>query len=275
MPNSRRSLQLLDAYHDRLAALREQAGRSVRVRFRAVELADPADLPDAFRSFGRDAAAIIGGAKDSAQTLSAAFYGSLRAEETGDDAAVPFELPDPYSTSDGRSLEQALAATPAKVMLALKQGKPLQQALSFGRFGVTRFTVTEVMDGASDTLSAAMAEDDAVVGWRWKSRGTCDACAAVDGLKVLPVGQPLERHPYCQCVQEPAFTFNHRVERISGHDRLAALPAAERSERVNLVLSGPLEWEDIVAVDRSKEWHAMTTVAPLAEMRRKAEQAES
>lgn len=132
--------------------------------------------------------------------------------------------------------------------------------------------MTEVMDAASQELTHQMRESRSITGWRWKSRGTCGACLAMDDGSVLPDSRPLNRHPYCQCVPEPVLRgVKERVKRPTGHDRFNELSEAQQNaslgeKKASLLRTGAIAWTDLVSKETSAEWHPVLVETALKEL---------
>lgn len=269
MPANPRSLSLLDAYHDQLSRLRAQTTQLV-VRRHAV--INPEDLTSGYQMFVTDAARIIEAGQRQAATYSDALLKGFVRLEAGRDEEITEPVEDNAGfTTDGRRLTEVLAAVPAKVFLAIKLGKSTEDALAFGRFAASRTAVTEVMDAASQELTHQMKESPSVGGWRWKSRGTCGACLAMDSGQVLSLAQPLNRHPYCQCVAEPVVKgVRERVKRETGPERFKSLPVAKQDamlgQKAKWLRAGAIAWKDLVNKDTSAEWHPVLVETALKEL---------
>lgn len=269
MPANPRSLSLLEAYHDQLSRLRAQTTQLV-VRRHAV--INPEDLTAGYQAFVGDAARIIEAGQRQAATYSDALLKGFIRLEAGREEEITEPVEDNAGfTTDGRRLTEVLSAIPAKVFLAIKLGRSTQDALAFGRFAASRTAVTEVMDAASQELAHQMKESPSVAGWRWKSRGTCGACLAMDSGEVRSVAQPLNRHPYCQCVAEPVVRgVRERVKRETGHERFEAFPETKQDDLLGkkalLLRAGAIAWDDLVSKDTSAEWHPVLVETALKEL---------
>lgn len=274
MPANPRSLRLLDAYHEQVAHLRDRTAQMV---VRTYDAIDPQDLTGGYARFVPTAAQIIEAGQTQASVLSDAMLRGFIRLESGREEEITEPVEDNAGfTTDGRRLTEVLSAIPAKVFLAIKMGRSIDEAVRFGRFAATRAAVTEVMDAASQELTHQMKESPVVAGWRWKSRGTCGACLAMDNGSVLPDGTPLNRHPYCQCVAEPVIKgVKERVKRPTGHDRFNALSEKQQDvalgeKKANLLRDGAISWLDLVSKETSNEWHPVLVETALKELEQKA-----
>lgn len=270
MPNDRRSLALTARFHDELAAHTDRIARLVTRRFAAL---DTSDLSGSFRSFIADAGEIVGIGQQHAVNLTGGYLRALgRLEADGPVDAAPL-ADNAGFTADGRRVESALSATPAKVFVALGQGRPLPEALAFGRFSVARLSKTEVTDAARLELRHAMTQENPIVGWRWRSRGTCAACLAMDDGRTRRPGAPLGAHPFCECIQEPVFEGDQHVGRPTGPQRFDGFDREEQDSLLgpiaDLIRRGA-QWADLFVVEHPHEWRAVITAAPLELIARRA-----
>jgi hypothetical protein len=269
MPANPSSLDLLERYHDQLIALRDRTARVVDGLYQTV---DPRDLGNTFQGFVRGAQTMTEVGQAQAKLLASAFIASYVTSETGTAAEIVEAAPNNEGfTTDGRSLGEAMGAIPAKVYLALKQGRSVQQALVYGRFAVNRFVQTEVMDAASQEMSHQFQELDLVQGWRWKSRGTCGGCLAMDNGKRFDAARPLNRHPNCRCIAEPVLNVPQSVQRDTGRERFFSLSEPEQDAALgkgiaDLVRRGAVAWADLASTERPHEWHPLVVAATLKEV---------
>lgn len=232
-------------------------------------------LADGLRGFVGQGAELVAVFQQQVADLTFDYVRDLSRLELGKVAVADQLEANAGQTFDGRPLTAALSATPAKVLLALKQGKPLAEALRFGRFAVARLTQTEIMDAARIELQHQLENGDRVKGWRWRSRGTCGACLALDNGSTRKPGDPLEGHPYCQCIQEVAYSVKERAQRETGHARFAQLDdqakvAAVGKTAAALLGAGLVKLDDVVATQSSREWRGMVTLATAEDLTRKA-----
>lgn len=262
MPRSRNSLLLLERYHDEIISLRDRTARLVDRRFGAVQ---PGRLSPTLQAFTTDAAQIIAIAQENAAHLAMGF---LRAYERSEITRGEIEQPEIEGgyTRDGRPLGAAMGAIPAKVYLALKQGQSVSKALAYGRYAARRFVETEVIDAADNVLHEQIIAHPQITGWRWKSRGTCGGCLAMDSGRTLPPGTPLNRHPNCRCISEPVFNVRERHYRDTGHERFRAMSktaqdAALGKTIAEAIRAGEVRWPDLVAEERPHRWHRMVVAA--------------
>lgn len=268
MPANPVSLRLTSRYHEQVDRLARGTGRAVAGRFGQV---DRENLSESLQAFVVDAITIVAGAQGAAQGLSAGYFRALSRLELGrpdesDGADVVGH------STDGRELGPVLGTVPAKVYVALKQGKSIDQAFSFGRFAAAGKARTEVMDAARAELDAHMA-DAPVKGWRWRSKGTCGACLALDDGSIRDGF--METHPGCQCLPSPAFEVKETVEPETGHERFMDLPEDEQNSLLGLeiaegIRSGSIPWSALVAEEHNLRWHDFVTAASAAQVKRRA-----
>jgi hypothetical protein len=271
MPASRRSLDLQENYRRELKKLWRKVVALVEDRYRQI---DPDDLSRSFREFVPAAATLVGMGQQQAIILADAFltaYVGAEKQTTVELAAEPIP---PATTFDGRRLEEALAATPVKVFLALKAGRPVADALAFGRFSAARFAHTEVVDASRQELKVQIEAAEEVRGWRWSAQGSaCGACLAADNGAIRSPSTTLIGHAGCDCVMEPVVAgVKERVQRLSGQEKFHALPVAEQNKRLGeekaeLVRSGAVPFSDLIKTERHEEWRPSITEQPLEELK--------
>jgi len=238
-------------------------GDVVGRRFLAV---DPAELAASYQAAIADAAAIVTVGQDGAATLARAYMLTMSRLELGEGQLAPALEDNAGQTADHRSVAEGLAATPAKVFLALQKGKPLDQAIRFGQFSAARFGQSETLDAGRLEIGSQL--EALGLGWRWRSRGTCGACMSMDDGRTRKGGR-LNAHPSCECVQEP--DFGGDLERPTGRDRFDQLSRAEQdaalgAETAELLRSGKLGWDELVKVERFKEWRPIIVQRPLEDL---------
>lgn len=266
MPANPRSLELEESYRRSLQRLSRRVSALLLDRFRRVE---PDDIKRSLREFIPVAAATIGLGQEQAITLARAYLGSFVQAEVGDNP----ELTEPRAagvTFDGRVLEEGLSATPAKVLLAIKMGRPVRDALAFGAFSVTRFATTEVIDASRQELQQQMESAEQVKGWRWSAAGSaCGFCAAKDDGTVYRPTSGLAGHAGCSCIQEIVVRdVEETIIRPTGKEIFEALSVEQQNERfgeakADLLRKGSISFEDLIKVERHEEWRPSGTEAPL------------
>jgi len=195
------SLELLEAFGgqvDRLAGVAETVGEAEWA------LLEPTDLQRSFVVFLAKTAPSLEAVQELALEYAGAYLAAA-GEEVGQTVQTrpPAELraADPF----GRPVGELLGPVAGRVYLALAQGRTMAEALEIGRASVRSIAGSFVRDAARQALSSSFESSDAIVGFRWVSRGTCGACLGMDTGSTLPPGTPLEVHPNCACVAEPVF----------------------------------------------------------------------
>lgn len=265
MPANPQSLRTEEAYRQQLKRLWRRVVAVVESQYRAL---DQRDLAESFRAFIPSAAAVIELGQAQAITLADAFVATYVAQELDEGLDVTPER-EAGRTFDGRRLEEALSATPAKVFLALKMGRPLAEAMNFGRFSVARLAHTEVVDASREELKHQMDAADQIEGWRWSAQGSaCGACLAADNGRVRPTSATLIGHAGCDCVMEPVVSgVDETVFRPTGQERFQSLSTAEQNARLGeskaeAIRSGT-PFSELIKTERHEEWRASITEAPL------------
>lgn len=229
---------------------------------------DPDDLTEGVRAFVQDSLPVYEAAQSAAIDAATAFYAMYRSYETerDDEPADPIEA---GRTRNDATLEESIIGPTVKVYTFIKDGRDPRDAIRFGSFVAERLIHTEVMDAAQRELTNQMDLDPLSAGWRWKAKGTCAACAAMDDGTKLPAGTSLNRHPNCRCLAEPTFDgVRERVKRETGEERLLTLPLAELINVVGVkkaekLKSGALLLTDLIKLDRTKGFVPFITEKPL------------
>lgn len=266
MPANPQSLRAEEAYRAQLKRLWRRVVAVVESQYRSI---DPDDLAASFRAFIPSAATVIEMGQAQAVTLADAFVSTYVAHELDEGLDVTPEV-SPGQTVDGRRLEEALSATPAKVFLALKMGRPIGEALNFGRFSVARLAHTEVVDASREELKHQIDTADQVKGWRWSAQGSaCGACLAADNGAIRPTSSTLIGHAGCDCVMEPVVAgVRETIHRPTGKERFESLNLAEQNallgdKKAEAVRSGDVAFTDLIKTERHEEWRSSITEAPL------------
>jgi hypothetical protein len=274
MPASPRSLTLEQLHRRRIQAIARRTAALVADRYDRI---DPDDLAAGFRAFVPIAAELIAAGQRDAQIATAAFYAAYAGEELG--AARPTPAPTrgiAGTTVDGRRLAAPLGAVVPATYLAIKQGRPLGQALGFGRFASIRIAGSETSDAAWRELLAEMQGDPAAAGWTWVSSGkSCGACLAQTDNRIRPATQRMGRHAGCDCTAAPVMAgAPDRVRRPTGRDAFNRMTPEEQAatfkaggaEKAAAIRDGRIELEDLVRVEQHADWRATITEASLADL---------
>jgi len=236
-------------------------------RFNSV---DPdAQLGPQLRAFTKAAARILTASQEQVAEDTRDYFRDLAQREgVKRPPRTPLASDNAGRTIDGRALEEALRTIPAKVLLALKSGRKVPEALAYGRFAVARMAQTEIMDTARIELDHQMVESPDCRGWRWRSRGTCGACLALDDGSAREPGETMEAHPFCECVQDPMFRSD-RLVRPTGHDKLYQLDDEEQTRLLGfvgatLLRQGKISPADLVVTQTHETWRPVVTMAAAA-----------
>lgn len=162
-----------------------------------------------------------------------------------------------------------------------------------GRFngGLTRaMTIarTEILSAHREAARLAREQHlDVLAGWRWMcdlSTRTCPACLAKHGTMHPPAQAGPDGHPNCRCAAVPVTKSWADL----GVDGMAeppdlfpdartwfdALPAADQltimgPERLALLQSGVIGWDDLATVRRNSGWRDSWQVTPVRDLRRR------
>jgi hypothetical protein len=105
--------------------------------------------------------------------------------------------------SDGRPLATLLLEPAITSLQQIKQGAPVPQALSSGRFTLDLITRTQVADAGRVAVGTAIAARPQVRGYvRMIVGKTCPRCLILAG-RVYRWNAGLQRHPRCDCRHVP------------------------------------------------------------------------
>jgi hypothetical protein len=274
MPASPRSLTLEQLHRARIQAIARRTAALVADRYDAI---DPGNLALGFRAFVPVAAELVAGGQRDAQAATAAFYATYTGAELGTSRPTPTPRPGIAGTTvDGRPLRAPLAAVVPATYLAIKSGRPLAQALGFGRYAAIRIAGSEASDAAWRELLGQLAADDAAAGWTWVSSGrSCGACLAQADNRTRPATQRMGRHAGCDCTAAPVMAgAADRVRRPTGREAFNRMTPAEQAatfkaggaEKAAAIRDGRIELEDLVRVERHADWRATITEASLADL---------
>lgn len=196
MPRSQRSLQLTDAYRQRLVATRSALQARAERLWPTIETLDSTRWPELM------AAALTQGQVEAVR-LSAAYLGAFLTSELGRRTDPPAIDASPYAgkSFDGRHLYESLRSPIIGVLGGLKEGLSAPDSLSRGLQRATRMVGVDFDHAHHTALLSAIASDDRFDGWNRSLSGTCGACASV----ASGVSHELhfQVHPGCQCVASP------------------------------------------------------------------------
>lgn len=274
MPASARSLTLEQLHRARIQAIARRTAALVADRYDRI---DPDNLAAGFRVFVPVAAELIAAGQRDAQAATAGFYGAYTTAELG--TARP--TPTPRSgiagtTVDGRPIRAPLAAVVPATYLAIKTGRPLLQALGFGRYAAIRIAGSEASDAAWRELLADIQGDPAAAGWTWVSSGrSCGACLAQADNRTRPATQRMGRHAGCDCTAAPVLAgAPDRARRPTGREAFDRMTPAEQAAtfkaggaaKAAAIRDGRIGLEDLVRVEQHADWRATITEASLADL---------
>lgn len=187
------------AYRRQLAALRATLERRIHALYGTVSAED---LDATFAAFASAAAPMIEAGQASAAAFSAAYLRALFAVQAGR-TIEPAPPPDDLvgRTEKGLPLRDGIAAIPSMVKAQIGAGKPLDEALEFGRYLAARFMDAEVVRVADATTDSIASRTPEVRTWRGIVSATaCDRCRTNAGEHAADV--PLYRHGGCLCARE-------------------------------------------------------------------------
>lgn len=197
---SSRSELVGQAYRRLLDQLRAAVERSIGSLYATV---DAGDLDAAFARFNAETAPLIAAGQGSAATLAAGYLRALFEVQAGR-TIEPGPAPDGIVgvTEKGLPLVDGMAALPALVKAQIGQGRPLAEALEFGRYLATRFADSEVVRVVDATTTAIVAATPEVRGWRGRVRaGACGPCRSNNAGEHALDERPY-RHGDCGCSVE-------------------------------------------------------------------------
>lgn len=267
MPASSRSLALTDLYRARLRQVRERATRVTEQAWQSVDLAD---LEATFGDWVGATTTAVADAQVTATRLSAGYLSAYLSSELGRGiATVTIDAADYAGTArDGRPLAEAYDTARVAVLVALKDGKPNDEALGFGRHRALRAVELDVMQAARQSLQDAQRDHPLVEGYHRAVSGTCGACvAASEGAH--SDSSTFETHPGCQCIPEPIVKgAPNIVPRLLGAALLASMSKREQDEALGeetaeLVRTGQVQLEDLVKRNKMETEQGFITQAPL------------
>jgi hypothetical protein len=274
MPASPRSLTLEQLHRQRIQAIARRTAALVADRY---DRLDVDNLAASFRTFVPVAAELVASGQRDAQAATAAFYAAYAGAELGAARATPTPRPGIAGTTvDGRPLRAPLAAVVPATYLAIKSGRPIAQALGFGRFAAIRIAGSETSDASWRELLGQLQSDPTAAGWTWVSSGrSCGACLAQADNRTRPATQRMGRHAGCDCTAAPVMAgAADRARRPTGRDAFNRMTPEEQAatfrsggaEKAAAIRAGQIGLEDLVRVERHAEWRATITEASLADL---------
>lgn len=290
MPASASSLELTDAYRERLARIR----RSTIGALSRLWVLDLEDLDASFLAWLALADRLLTATQADAVRSTDAYAAAFIGTELGRPAVAPLGLAGSGivgTATDGRPLRELLRPSVFTVKAAIGAGRSFAEASSLGQARALRASTTELDRAGDRALDLAIEEHDAITGWRRvASGGACGACLASMTGAVQSTARVLERHPHCRCTKEPVVDgAPDRIERPTGRELFEQMTPAEQNrlfagrggaEKAELLRTGKVDFEDLYSETRfslpgstggrANRADVIVTEASLAELRRKA-----
>ncbi len=268
MPANSAAARVTDAYRLRLAALRTHAEATSSRLWAGL---DPYDLSSSYPRWLDTVVAAVTAAQTRGLTLSAGYLAAYITASTGKRATPKGIDPAEFvgKSRDGRPLAEALLPPLFTVKLAIGEGKSVDQALAAGKARAQRTIGMDTYTPAWAGLSAAMASQEGIRGWRRVTSGNaCGACLGAATGAIRASEDVPEVHGGCQCTAEPVIDgILERVARPTGLDTFNALtPDAQNArfgpDKAELIRNGaPLS--DLVAHSHMETEENWITERPL------------
>lgn len=270
---TRRGLALEQIVRQRQVALARSTSLTVAGIIRS---ADTGDMRTSLQRAITSAAAAVEVGQRRAQGLTAAFVRTKVTAEIGrtiDAAGISPRIAG--TTTDGRSLVDALGAVGPTVFVAMSTGRSASAALDYGAAGAARLASTEVMDAARREVDAqAGAAPDLFPGWVWVvgSEGGCAGCLGSADGDTHPWDELMESHPWCTCIRSPEVAgAPQEVARPTGADIYAGLSPQQQAEtfhsagdaKAALVAAGLVTIGQFVQRSESHDWRGIVSERPL------------
>lgn len=254
MPAHERSLRLTDLYRQRLVALRERAERTADQAWRQVDLAD---LESTFTNWLGTTSTAVTDAQLRATRLSASYLTAFLSSELGRRVStVPIDgRAYAGKARDGRPLSEALDTARIAILVALKEGRPNEEALRAGSIRALRAVELDVMQAGRQSLRDAQRAHPLIEGYHRAVSGTCGACLGASA-EVHSDDTDFQVHPNCQCVPEPRVKgVPNAAPRLLGAALFASMARKEQDEALGeeaaeLVRSGEISLEELVKRNR-------------------------
>lgn len=271
---TRASLALEQLVRQRQAGLARSTSRAVAGT--VVSAQGATDLRPAIQRAIISGAALIEAGQTRSQTLTAGFVRQkvqLEARRSLPAAGISARIAG--STTDGRRIVDALGAVGPAVMIALRQGRDLGSALSYGAAGAARLAATEVLDaGRREAAAQAEQAPDTLIGWVWvvSTEGGCAACLGSADGDVHEWDEDMESHPWCTCMRSPEIAGAPReVDRPTGADIYGSLTAQQQvdtfhsagEQKAALVGAGLVSLGAMVGRSESHDWRGIVSERPL------------
>lgn len=197
-----RARRIAERYRERAAALR--AAVDARLQALYGDELDPDAIAESFQRFVERADPLIAAGQASMAVMAAAFVRSVGLD-AGDFAEVdPIADTIAGTTRGGMSLAEGMAAIGPMLLAAIRDGRPVDDAIAGGASLVSRFSDAEITGAADRELENEGQVLGPLSGWEGiVAPDACDPCqenAGVHELDWVPY-----RHAWCQCTQVPVF----------------------------------------------------------------------
>lgn len=269
MPASALSFAVTEAYREGLIRAHDAALASARLAWRHVDLAE---FDETYVGWLQSISIATAAVQRRVTSLSVGYLTAfLTAEHAEPVDRVEIDT-EPFVgvATDGRPIVQALGSPRVAILAELKVGRDNAAALRAGLVRAERMVGTAVDYAAQAALFAGMREDDRIGGWRRAVRGTCGACLGDTRTYVRSYGEPMRRHPYCNCVAEPWTPgVKERVFRPSGDEIFEAMTPAAQDAAVGPTIAERIRAGDValtalVATSEQEEQPDFITQKPVS-----------
>lgn len=264
MPASPRSLRVTELYQARLLAVRDRLARDLRREWESVSVEDFDATYDTVA-----VSDLITAAQQEGVRISEGYLAAFLSTELGRRVAGPSVSIEIGLTRAARPLADAARGPIIGVKMAIGEGVSPEEALEAGLPNLLRVGDVAADHAARAALTAGMAADDRINGWRRAIRGTCGACLGAATGARHDAEEMIEVHPGCQCVQEPTVrNVRERVPRLSGAQVFAAMSTADQDdvigpEKAELIRAGEIAITDLVTRSPLEHEPDFITEAPL------------
>lgn len=268
MPRSAQSLRITDAYRKHLKALGAAAADRALAGWTDL---DPSDLDGTFPQWRKRAELLLAGAQRAGVLLADAYLAAYLTSELGDSQPAPGIDPDSIvgTTRNGGPLDALLTLPLIAVKQAISSGRPVDEALAYGKSEAHTFVRTEAIAASCDAMAEAVRSDERIVGWQRVTSGkACGACLGLADAGLRRTDAGLEIHNGCSCTAEPVVAgVEERVKRPSGSELFGAMSHQEQDEllgeKADLIRSGKATLRDLVQHEHYEHGHGITE-KPLA-----------
>lgn len=236
MPGQQRSIDITNAYRDRLFRARQRVEREAARRFPDIAELDTTDYA------GR-MAVIMRAAQSEVVRATAGYVTAFLTSELGHFSPGPALSSGQYAgkSRDGRPLAEALQSPIVGVKAKLAEGVDSGEAIAYGRNRAVRMVEVDLMHAARASLTDAMDRDERITGWNRAVTGTCGACLGALDEGEQAAGDMIDTHPNCQCVAEPVVRgVPDAVQRLSAAAVFANMTRREQDANFGESTAGAL-----------------------------------